>query len=87
MGLTYRQHFETQAAQFFVYLISLITALSVNGMWQKHWTHDRAWYLNVIIAMGMVAVCIAIIAIVSLWTDKSEDREGGATESASGTVQ
>ncbi len=78
MGLSYRQHFETQSAQFFIYLISLITALSVNGMWQEFFCHKgRSPWWKLGVAGAMIAVCIGIVALISVWTDKSDDREDG----------
>lgn len=74
----YTYHFQKQSATFFVYVISLITALTVNDMWKRHFKLDRPAWKNILIVCGMVAVAIALIALITVWSDDGPpDYEAG----------
>lgn len=74
--LTYKEHFSKQAATFFVYLISLMTALTVNEMWRNYFNSKKRTVVhNILIAAVMIAAAIAVIAVISFWLDRSDDDE------------
>lgn len=70
--MPFLDNFSKQTATFFTYLISLITALTVNEMWKHHFKAERPWYRNLGIAVAMIAVCVALLAVISTWTEDDD---------------
>lgn len=63
---TFNQRFRSQSAQFFIYLVSLLAAFSVNGVVQESVSKLALW-IRALISAALVCACLVFVTIVSVW--------------------
>ena len=63
---SFNTRFRSQSAQFFIYLVSLLAAFSVNGILQSSVENLALWKRGLISA-ALVAGCLVFVTVVSVW--------------------